>query len=276
MDRRIIFLDIDGTLTEPGSNIPPDSALVAVRKAQQQGHYVCLCTGRNYEMLSPLLQYGFDGVIASSGGYIECQGKMIYDCPMTETQRHSVMEILKKNGVYRTIECINGAYTDEGFKDFLREHANEKSNSELLRWREKIEDSLNILPMKTYQNQPIYKIVFMCQNKEQLDEPISVLERDFMFCVQEPDQYGIVNGELINRKFDKGRGVERVCEYFKIPIKRSIAFGDSMNDLEMLETSGFGVCMKNGSEQLKKVADDICQSVTENGLYHAFEKYGLF
>ena len=71
MEQKIIFLDIDGTLTEPGHNEPPESAIWAVKKAQEKGNYVVLCTGRNYAMLSPLLSYGFDGVVASSGGYIE-------------------------------------------------------------------------------------------------------------------------------------------------------------------------------------------------------------
>ena len=70
MNQKLIFLDIDGTLTEPGSNIPPESALTAIHTAQALGHKVFLCTGRNLAMLSPLLKYGFDGVIGSAGGYI--------------------------------------------------------------------------------------------------------------------------------------------------------------------------------------------------------------
>ena len=53
MNRKIIFLDIDGTLTEPGSNEPPKSAVWAINQARKEGHYVFLCTGRNYGMLSP-------------------------------------------------------------------------------------------------------------------------------------------------------------------------------------------------------------------------------
>ncbi|MDE6926339.1 MAG: Cof-type HAD-IIB family hydrolase, partial [Acetatifactor sp.] len=150
MAHRIIFLDIDGTLTEPGSNEPPESALQAIARAREEGHYIFLCTGRNYDMLRPLLQYDFDGVIASSGGYIEYQNRVIYDCPMTEEQRRTVMDVLKKNGVFRTVECRDGSYTDEGFKEFLRSHAGEGGNSELLRWREQIEKVLNIRPMKEY------------------------------------------------------------------------------------------------------------------------------
>ena len=104
-------------------------------------------------MLSPLLPFGFDGVVASCGGYIRFGNQVIYDCPMTEEQKVRAMNVLKKNGVFRTVECMNGSYTDEGFKEFLESHGNEGGNSELLRWRRQVEDSLNIRPMAEYQGQ---------------------------------------------------------------------------------------------------------------------------
>lgn len=275
MKKKIIFLDIDGTLTEPGHNEPPESALQAIHQARELGHYVFLCTGRNYDMLLPLLKYDFDGFVASSGGYIRCGREVIYDCPMTEEQKHTVMELLEKNGVYRTVECLDGSYTDEGFKEFLRKHADEGSNSELLRWREQIEKSLNILPMAEYRNQPVYKIVVMSPSMEQLKEPMEALKQDFLFCIQGMDQHGFVNGEVINRLFDKGKAVERVCSYLKIPVQDTVGFGDSMNDKEMLQTVGFSICMENGSQELKGMVDDICPAVSEDGLWKAFIKHRL-
>lgn len=275
MEQKIIFLDIDGTLTEPGSNEPPESAIWAIRQAQREGHYIFLCTGRNYDMLRPLLQYDFDGVIASSGGYIKYRGDVIYDCPMTETQKQAAMDILKKNGVFRTVECMDGSYTDAGFKEFLREHAAEGSNSELLRWREQIERSLNILPMEEYRGQPVYKIVVMSPSKEQLVEPQRVLEADFAFCIQDANEGGFINGEVVNRKFDKGKAVEKVCEYFHIPVCNTVAIGDSMNDREMLETAGLSICMENGSGELKKLVDDVCPCVQQDGIRAAFLKHHL-
>lgn len=275
MNRKVIFLDIDGTLTEPGSNEPPASAVRAIEQARALGHYVFLCTGRNYDMLSPLLQYGFDGVIASSGGYIECKHEVIYDCPMTEQQKKTAMDILAANGIFRTIECLEGSYTDEGFKEFLRTNAKEGSNSELLRWREQIEKSLNILPMKEYRGQPVYKIVIMCQTEDQLMKPKEVLSSDFEFCIQDDNKFGYINGEVVNRQFDKGKAMVKVCEHLHIPLSDSVAFGDSMNDLEMMETAGLSICMENGSENLKKMADAICPSVKNDGLRTAFLKYHL-
>ncbi len=273
MTKKVIFLDIDGTLTEPGSNQPPKSAVFAIQKARELGHFVFLCTGRNFNMLSPLLEYGWDGYAASSGGYIKCGSELIYDCPMSERQKQTAMDILKENGVFRTVECRDGSYTDEGFKVFLKEHAKAGGNSELLRWREQIEQTLDIRPMQEYNGQPVYKIVMMSPSYEQLKEPKRVLEKEFAFCIQDQGQEEFINGEIVNRKFDKGKAIERVCSYLHVSTEDAVAIGDSMNDREMLETAGFGICMENGSRLLKEIADDICPSVTENGIYQAFLKH---
>lgn len=273
MNPTLIFLDIDGTLTEPGSNTPPASALEAVRRAQARGHKVALCSGRNYGMLSPLLQYGFDAVISSAGGYIEYEGKVIYNCPMSAQQQKNAMEIFEQNGVFRTVESRDGSYTDEGFKQFLAKASG--SNSEQLRWREQLEKNLGIRPMTEYQGEPIYKIVFMSPGMDALQKPMELLGAEFDFCIQEADQNGIINGELINKQFNKGTAVRRLCEASGIALADTVAFGDSMNDLEMLQTAGLSICMGNGSEALKKIADEVCLPVDQDGLFHAFEAHGL-
>ena len=79
----------------------------------------------------------------------------------------------------------------------------------------------------------------------------------------------------MNCKFDKGKAVKMVCDYLQIPVCRSVAVGDSMNDWEMLEAAGLSICMENGSEQLKKLADDVCPAVDRDGIRVAFEKHGL-
>ena len=275
MNKKLIFLDIDGTLTEPGKNIPPESAVEAVEMARRAGHKVFLCTGRNYGMLKPLLKYGFDGLIASSGGYIEVEKKVIYDHPMTKEQEQRAMDVLAQNQIFCTIECRDGSYTDERLKDFLRDNQDKSENSELLRWREQIEQSLGIRPMSEYKGQPLYKIVMMALSRESLENAKKILGKDFAFCIQETKGHTIHNGELICTDYDKGQAVERVCSYLGYTVKDTIGFGDSMNDLEMMETVGISVCMQNGSNALKDIADYVCPPYYENGIYEAFQRYQL-
>ena len=275
MEQKVVFLDIDGTLTQPGCNEVPASAVWAIAQARAQGHYVYLCTGRNFGMLSPLLKYDFDGIISSAGGYIQCGDEVIYDCPMTEPQRQAAMDVLEKNGIFRTVECKEHSYVDECLRDYLYSQAAQKDNIEILQRRERLEQSLGILPMKEYQGEQVYKIVVMSKSMEALVRAHEALEKDFDLCVQEKDVSGLFYGEVVNKAFDKGRAIARVCSYLHLPIERSMAFGDSLNDLEMMQTAGLSICMDNGSEKLKKIADDICPSVSEHGIRAAFYKYRL-
>lgn len=274
MSGKLIFLDIDGTLTSPGSNVPPDSAIAAIRKAQSLGHKVFLCTGRNPDMLSPLLKYGFDGFIGCAGGYVVAGEEVLYDCPMTEEQRVKALELLKEDGVFRTLEAKDGSFCDENLASLLKNAG--EGNSELLRWRKAIESDLGIRPISEYDGRPIYKVVFMCERMEQLDRAKAVLEDQFNFVVQDAFKFnGIINGEMINRQFDKGTAVKLVAGKLGYDIADTIGFGDSMNDKEMIEVVGTSVCMENGSPALKAISDVVAPAVEADGMAKAFAQLGL-
>ena len=270
---KLIFLDIDGTLVEAGSNTPPESALRAIRASQAKGNKVFLCTGRNPAMLAPVLAYGFDGMVASAGGYVTIGDEVIYDQPMTGEQLKTALDSLHRNGVFCTIEARDATYGDENLGEFLKSASG--GNSEIERWRKALSESLNIRPMAEYDGRPVYKVVVMAGKNEQMDEARSLLEKEFNFCIQDVPAHGCVNGELINRAFDKGRGVRRIAEALGVPMEDTSGFGDSMNDLEMIETVAHSVCMENGSDRLKESADLVCPAVDRDGLAWAFEKLEL-
>lgn len=273
--KRLILLDIDGTLTDMGGNTPPPSALEALRQAKANGHLLALCTGRNYGMLSPLLQYGFDGVAASAGGYVLWGDQVLYDCPMTADQQRRAMEVFSRSGVSRTVEGRTSSYSDEGFMAFFQQAmAPGREHSELMRWRRQMERDMGILPFSQYQGEPLYKIVFLCHDESQLAEPRRELEAEFNFCMQGV-MFGLLHGELINRKFHKGAAVERICAHLGISREDTVAFGDSMNDLEMIKTAGLGVCMGNGDPLLKERAGLVCPPVDQDGLFRGFQACGL-
>lgn len=274
MTKKLLFIDIDGTLTKGGENIPPKSALQAIKATQEKGNLVFLCTGRNRGMLAPLLQYNFDGYVGCGGGLVEVQGNIIYDHPMTSAQRDLAMKVLKDNGVFRTIESKDVTYGDENLGSFLE--AKNETNSEIERWRKALSESLGIVPISTYDGHPIYKVVIMCEKEEQLSEARKYLEKDFNFVIHEIKEHNsCLNGDLVNRAFDKGRAIQKVCDYLQIPIEDTYGFGDSMNDLEMLEIVGHSICMGNGAQALKDICEYVTDTVENDGLYKAFEEFDL-
>ena len=98
-------------------------------------------------MLKPLLHCAdFDGYVASSGGLVVVGSRDVFDCPMTPQEQAHVLTALSDNGVFRTVQTRMGAYCDEGFRDFLRARDVQNGSSELLRWREAIEQRLQMQP----------------------------------------------------------------------------------------------------------------------------------
>ncbi|MBQ3763357.1 MAG: HAD family hydrolase [Synergistaceae bacterium] len=277
---KLIFLDIDGTLTAPGENTPPASAVEAIAKARAKGNKVFLCTGRNPDMLRPLLRFQFDGFISCAGGYVavgEDYSEILYDHPMTNEERDTALKALHNHGVFCTIEAEKGSWGDENLGDFLSSQG--EGNSEIERWRKALAGNLGIKPMSQYDGSPVYKVVIMCMNMNQLDEAKEKLGDRFNFVMQEVKVGGssssCINGEIINKEFNKGLGVETICKRFNVPVSETVGFGDSMNDLEMIQTVGTSVCMANGSEKLKELSDVVCPSVSEDGLAKAFAQLNL-
>ena len=224
-------------------------------------------------MLKPLLKYGFDGVVGSGGGYVTVGDEVLYDCPMPNEDRDTALKLLHAAGVFCTIEAKGGSWGDENMDEFLKDQP--AGNSEIERWRKALSENLGIRPMHEYDGSPIYKVVVMCTERSQLEAAEKALEKDYRFVLQEIKAVGCLNGELLNRRFDKGKGVRLVAEHFGLGLEDTYGFGDSMNDLEMMETVGTCVCMANGAEALKEMADMVCPSVDEDGLARAFRDLGL-
>lgn len=272
-EMKLIFLDIDGTLVKAGTNTPPASAMEAIRKAQKNGHKVFLCTGRNIGMAAPVYALGFDGIIALAGGYVVAEKELIYHQPMPKEDTKDLLKILHEDGVFCTIETTDQSFGDENLSDFL-DSAGE-GNSEIERWRKALKESLGIRPMSEYKGEDAYKIVIMCNDNSQLQRARDKYEKDYDFVIQEAVGHGCLNGELINRCFDKGRAVEMVANHYGVNIEDTIGFGDWMNDLKMIETVGTSLCMGNGAQELKDISDYVLKNVEDDGLAQGFELLNL-
>ena len=273
MNHKLIFLDVDGTLTPPGSYLPPESAIRAVKQAQELGHKVFLCSGRNYNMLEPFHKYGFDGGIASCGGYVYEGNDVLYDCPLTEEQKETLITLLSGEGVAISIEARDTIYSDEVGKVFLEQ--SDSRNTYLINMIRAVWAGTAATPISEYDGCPIYKIVFACENREQLTPAIDALGDEFRFIVHDFSEPGCLFGEIINRKFDKGSAVRIAADALGFDIKDTIGFGDSKIDIEMIEAVGTSVCMEDGSDFLKERSDLICPSTDNDGIEWAFKKLGL-
>lgn len=276
MNRKMIFLDIDGTLVSSMA-APSARTAEAVRGARTKGHRVFLCTGRNMPIIgNDILEVGFDGVIASAGSYVEIDGKVLFDHILPEETIQHCLSIFHGQGMYCRIETPEGIYTDPQMEALLKTAAPDQSNSELIRMQKEIEAGIPILPYEAYPRRGAYKICFTSRDLESVDRTRQDLEDRFDYVVHPyADSSSCFNGEIIPKGIGKGRGMELVCRHFEDSLEHTVAFGDSMNDYEMMMAAGVSVAMGNACEELKRIADRVCETVREDGIYHEFVRMGL-
>lgn len=268
---KLIFLDVDGTLTPPGGYVPPESAQRAVKRARELGHKVFLCSGRNYGMIKPLMKFGFDGGIASCGGYVYADDKVLYDCPMNEAQKSRLITLLKENGASVSIESRNQSFND----DIALKYLKQERGSHLYSMIKAVWVELGARPAEEYNGDPVYKLVIACDGRECLEPAIQALGDELNFIIHDFSEKDCVFAEVISREFNKGTGIRIITEALGYDMVDTIGFGDSSLDVDMIDVVDIGVCMANGSAYLKEQSDLICPSLEEDGIEWAFRKLGL-
>ncbi len=276
MDRKLIFLDIDGTLVAALSR-PTPQVRQGVRQARALGNLVFLCTGRNLPIIgSDILEIGFDGIVASAGGYVSVGDQVLFDSLLPEEVVQECLTVFHDLGVFCRIETPEGIYTDPQMEALLRSASPDPCNSELIRMQKEIETGIAIQPYERYPRRGAYKLCFTSISLKPVEEARNFLGNRFEFVVH---PYGnstrCFNGEIIPRGIDKGKGIDLVCRHFGASLKDTVAFGDSMNDAAMLARAGLSVAMGNACDELKAMADIICEDVAHDGVYREFCRLGL-
>ncbi len=275
-NRKIIFLDIDGTFTVPLEK-PTPLAIEAVRTARKNGHKVFLCTGRNMPIISQdILEVGFDGIVASAGSHIEVEENVIFDSLLPEESVQECMDILHKFGIYCRIEDPHGIYMDLEMEQLVKQAIPNKTNSEFIRMKKELETGVGIQPYSKYSQMGAYKVCFICMDLKDVEKTKPYLENRFHYVIHPYEKDAVsFNGELIRKGMDKGEGIERVCKYYGAKMSDTVAFGDSMNDYQMLTCAGTAVAMGNSCKELKEIADSVCESVEKDGIYYELKRMGL-
>lgn len=277
--KKLIFLDIDGTISDI-MGIMPESAKLAIRRARENGHGVCICTGRGKGELYPwLLKMDFDGYICGAGGYVEWKQNVVYANYMSTELLEKMGTLLVDRGIFTVFEGTACNYVHIDQKEMNDEFMNGmkalvKDQDRMILpdpvvvsdWKEMQQVNKCCYRSRIYDKPGVDKLL-----AEGLDDgcgKMSVVE--YRWNVDESKA-----GEISLQGVHKAHGMELLLQYLHMNREDTIALGDSMNDYEMLQFAGTGVAMGNAQEELKQVADLVTSDIHEDGLYRAFEKLQL-
>ena len=276
MNKKAIFLDVDGTLVANHREMSK-KVKERIKKAREKGHKVFIWTGRNKAGIkNELNAVEFDGIIASAGSYVEINNKVVHSAYFDNSLVNKITSVFDKFNIYYNYECTTMTFmTDEMVSLFIGGINFEAGNAEFERLKVQEYDKFNIKDIKDYAKQGIHKICFISLKQEDVDNALKELKDDVNVVIHEMFDETTINGELISKTDNKATGIQYAIDYLNIDIKDTIAFGDSMNDYEMIDFVDHGVVMANGSTKLKEIASSICKSVEEDGVYDGFVNLGI-
>lgn len=278
MEQKLIFLDIDGTILVPGEGIR-QTVRDGLRRARNKGHKVFICTGRSWCSLPEELQdMELDGIIASAGSDIWIHGQNVYRTSLNKDLVLKACSILKEMDAIYVLEGFDQVFiSDKGKRILMGEEPVPDDNPEIIRWKQFFRTRKNVRRMEDWipERMPIPKVSFMVWDSETAERLSRTLEKDFYIAFFQQKSNGFSNGELISREANKGTAIRKTAELLKADFRNTIAFGDSMNDYQMIEQAACGVVMGNGDEKLKAIAASVCETVEEDGVIRELERMGI-
>lgn len=268
MNYEIIALDIDGTLTNSKKEITPRTKKALI-EAQKLGKKVVLASGRHN---CGMKEFAEELQLQKYGGYIMAfnGGKII------NAQTKEIIDSV--NFPHEYIEPIYNCVKDENITVLTYQ-------DDIIIMNDKVNDYTDIEA----------KIVKM--DYKVADDFLSYVTFDVnkLLLVGEPSTLDKYEQILID-KYKGYLDIFKSCPFFlevmpfginkgaRLPIilnnlgytrKQLIACGDSYNDMTMIGYAGLGVCMENGENDVKKIADVIADSNEDDGVAKIVEKYML-
>ena len=276
MEKKYIFIDVDGTLFDHSTGKVPDSSVRAIRKARENGHKVFLSTGRAVCELGDLNAIEFDGFVCSNGGVVEIDQKLIGMESFSHNQLNELMHLFTSIGIGFGLEGYHDNFMDPvGYELFvsLVKRLKKGSTEEAYAYMEK-NRMWKLERFKNYEKN-IAKITLYTKSEEKINALDLALDNNYEFIIHQSDEMETYTAELSQIGVSKASGVRKVLDYFHADRKDTFGYGDSLNDYEMIKYVQMGVAMGNGVKALKEVADDITESIGDNGLYNSFLKHRL-
>ena len=280
MNKKIIFLDIDGTLLDEQDEIP-ESAKLACIMARRNGHSIYLCTGRSKaEIYDFIMDVGFDGIISAGGGYVEIGDKMLYHKKVSDKSVQHMISYFNEHNIDFYLESNGGLFASKNLLPHVELCIYGDLDNDPIAKERKLKHPQPFVSALTLGEENLYhgdinKACFL-ENKEVLFEEIKKeFEGEFHIIQCTMPIFGQDSGELMVPGIHKATAIEILISHLGISQKNTIGIGDGMNDSEMLEYCELGIAMGNAHEGLKLIADEITDSVDNDGIYNSFKKHSL-
>lgn len=254
------FFDIDGTLVSLKTKVYPKSLPDTIAALRKKGILCFVATGRSkFEIVEEGLLDGitFDGFLTNNGqdAYTP-EGELLYGTPVDPQDVRTAYQWAKANQI--VCWMVSATRSLMSHVDPIVADAMEAIHTKLP----------SVGNMELFLSQDVYKVVLFT-TAEKIRELLPLVPHS------RTTQWYETGQDIISTGGGKKLCMLECLKRLGLDPSEVIAFGDSENDIEMLQAAGIGVAMDNGTPECKAAADYIAPDCDEEGIVRALEHFGL-
>lgn len=264
MKYKLLALDIDGTLLNSERKLTARTES-AIKQAIRSGVMVTLCTGRPIQgvrkyidalgLTAPIITYNGAEIVDP------VENKTLFCERLGYADALKIIEMGKKEGFTMCI-WSEGALYGLPLDDLVRDY-------------QKISgvEALEANDPEALAIQGITKIIWYSTPERVSEWMLKLKDEEF-----ESVNFSTSNPaflELFSGKVSKRIAMQRLAEALSVSAEQTVAVGDGLNDIPMLEFAGLGIAMGNASSEVKAIADEVVGDNDSDGVATAIERFIL-
>lgn len=268
-DIKVIAMDLDGTALNHQKQLT-ERTRAAIQNAAKSGIQIVVATGRTFSSLAPevLAMPEITCAITSNGAVVNRipdGAVLLHNYPNPET----VSEIagMIQGEKIDTEVCTGGqAYIGQSYYDRVLEGKTNRDVQYVKTTRHPVPDIYQFLLEHRVAIENINLNFKTLEEKQQWQQRFQKLPG------VTPTSSFLFNVELGGATTSKAHALQALLDEWKMTSRQVMAFGDSENDLGMIQLAGIGVAMANGMEEVKQAADLLAESNEEDGVAKIIEQ----
>lgn len=256
---KAIFLDVDHTFYDHAAGSVPALHWKAVDELKKNGYKVCICTGRPYLQLADLHiveAFDWDGIVCANGADVyDKDMHSLYRVHMNEQSVKKIFEIARhqKLGLLPCGTTFFATQYDQTMQELYDTY------------------SFHDVEIRTeLQEGDYFDIICVATPKETRTQRRPEFENLEGIKVL----YNLTSLDLIRDDTNKYTGIQILMKNFGFEADAYMAFGDSLNDIDMLKHARSSVRMENGDPRLDQYTDDVAPACSQGGIYHYLKEHG--
>ncbi|WP_127581861.1 Cof-type HAD-IIB family hydrolase [Paenibacillus koleovorans] len=260
---KLAVFDVDGTLRD--REYMPDSTRAALQRLRERGIALALCTGRSeHEMASLREELGIDWAVTCNGSHVGYRGKTVLGSAFAaETVKQWLTEAEAKDHglvLYGSERMLTNRPDSPWFRQAQREIGFMEPDP--------IASPEHPVP-------DIYQCIVFCDEQEEtgyLSVPLASPDTVQAYYTHRWRPWAI---DINPAGMNKAVGLRRLLDHLGLRAEEVAAFGDGLNDLEMISSVGSGIAMGNAIEELKARAAFVTKTMHEDGIAYAVDQFVL-